>query len=451
MTEKQAIKIAKHGGKEFTNSFRFIGQVKPVRKKEEDSDNWIDVPLYQETITRSGKPRRVIQFNVETAYRNELKVELAGMEKDFAYAYSRKHGKSHKVDWADRFNKEKLPDETYHLMTQEWDLAEEIAEWLEVGQWVDIRGKYEFSTFTNDEGKEMNSIKRVITNIYPLKNGEVIVKGLKEGDEIKVYPNEKARQHIGYGKADKDGVATIKVGLLKPEGGEIFICKVEGDKEGKRSPQKYNDSITETERITIKNNIESVIKIETNDGTKKDIIYIRDFNDENFIEVNTFNMQLGIKSTYQDEETKNTKVNGVFLSYGKEKSIPNDVELTVYYKESQKTPLADAFARLNRYDFMEVKGIDNNRSEYAWVNVEDSDDDENPFADVEEKTTRKEKVTTGTRKGLEILNYVNGSYMKELLTEEEFTKPEPTIKEEQQAQTKEENPFETISDDDLPF
>ncbi len=64
--------------------------------------------------------------------------------------------------------------------------------------------------------------------------------------------------------------------------------------------------------------------------------YVRDFGSENFTEHNKFEMRLGIKSTYQDEETKDTKVNGVYLDYGKDRSVPKDVDLVVYYKEPEE-------------------------------------------------------------------------------------------------------------------
>jgi hypothetical protein len=454
---KSAIKLnKKHQGKEFSNSFRFIGQVKPVRKKEAFSENWIDIPYYQVTTTQSKKERRVLQFSLETAFRNELKLELAGMVKDNAYAYSRKHNSTVSVDWDDRKDKSKLPDETYHVMTQEWDQTEELSKIIDTGIWVDVRGKYEFETMMNEEGKEFKLVKRIITHLYPLKNGEVEVKGLKENDLIRVYDSKTEGIQLGYGKASKEGIATIKVGWLNPEGGVLFVCKVDGDNESNRSLVEYNEGETVNERITVRNNVDSEISIDNADGDKEKITYKRDFNSPEFVEINTYKMQIGILSTYQDDSTKDTKVNAVFLGYGKERSVPKDVELTVYFKEPDegRSSLADAFARLNRLDFMEVTGIDNNRATFAMIDVEDTDD--NPFADVEEKTTRKERVATGTKKGLEILSYVNGSYVKELLTEEEITKLEPVINRNESSDPFG-DPFASagkpinISDDDLPF
>ncbi|KON87457.1 hypothetical protein AF332_11875 [Sporosarcina globispora] len=433
----------KHEGKEFRNEFRFVGLVKPVRKKEVDGDNWFDVPFYQNTKTQTKKDRRVLQFNVETAYRNELKVELAGMEKDVAYIYSSKHKKSAPVDWNDRENKAAYPDETYHYIQQEWDKTEAISKYLVEGMWVDVRGHYEFDKFENDEGQEFKSVKRIIDNVYPLKNGEVEIKGLKKDDAFRVYDSESEGIQLGFGKANDEGVAAIKVGWLNPEGGELFVCKLDGETEGKRTKLEYTEDGVETDRITVRNNVTNDIQLIALDGKKEYVPYVRNFKSPDFFEVNSFEMQIGIKSTYQDEQTKDTKVNAVYLAYGKEKSVPKDVELTVYHKEAEegKTPFADAFARLNRLDFLVVEGIDNNRAEFAMVEVEESEDD-NPFEDVGEKVASYEQVSTGTKKGLEILTYVGGTYKKELLTDEEIT-------EEQQN----EDPFSSvnISDDDLPF
>lgn len=433
----------KHEGKEFRNEFRFVGLVKPVRKKEQDGDNWFDVPFYQNTKTQTNKDRRVLQFNVETAYRNELKVELAGMEKDVAYIYSSKHKKSAAVDWDDRENKAVYPDESYHYIQQEWDKTESISKYLVEGMWADVRGHYEFDKFTNEEGQEFKSVKRIIDNVYPLKNGEVEIKGLKKDDAFRVYDAENEGNQLGFGKAGADGVVTIKVGWLNPEGGELFVCKVDGETEGKRTKVIYTEEGATTDRITVKNNVTNDIQIIKLDGKKEYVPYVRDFKSPEFFEINSFEMQIGIKSTYQDEQTKDTKVNAVYLAYGKEKSVPKDVEMTVYYKEAEegKTPFADAFARLNRLDFLVVEGIDNNRAEFAMVEVEESEED-NPFEDVGEKVTSYEQVSTGTRKGLEILTYIGGTYKKELLTDEE-------IAEEQQN----DDPFASvdISDDDLPF
>lgn len=419
---KGEIKLNKnHGGKEFSNNFHIVGLVKPVQKKDAETDSWYNVELFDTTTTKTGKARRVFQAVIETAFKNDLKVELSGMEKDTVYLYSSTERKSTPIAWADRHDKSKYPNETYHLIETEWDKAERVGGQIKVGMWVEVKGKYEFSEFTNEEGNTFNSVKRVIDSIQPLKNGIVEIKGLKEGDTFKAYDAETEGNYLGMGKANKEGIATVRVGWLNSEGGKLFICKVENDVEGKRIAVDYTEGEVTTDRITVKNNVNSSIRVPKEGGKYGYVDYVRDFKHEDFKEINAFEMQLGIKSTYQDDTTLDTKINGVYLTYGKQASTTHNVELTVYYKEAEegKQPFATAFGRLNRGDFLVVEGIDNNRAEYALVEVQEKEED-NPFADVSEKVTEFERVSTGTKKGLEVLRYVAGTYSKGLLSDEDL-------------------------------
>lgn len=445
---KGEIKLNKnHQGKEFSNSFHIVGLVKPVRKKDNETDNWFDVEIYDTNKTKSNKDRRVTQFIVETANRNELKVEVAGMEQDFAYIYSSVDRKSVRVPFSTRKDKSTYPNDTYHLIDTDWDKAEKIGEMVTEGMWADVKGKYEFSKFTNDEGKEITSIKRIIEQVTPLKNGEITITGLKEGDVFRAFDSEVEGTYLGMGKADKEGVAKVRVGWLNPEGGTLYITKMENDVEGKRVKLDYTDGTVTTDRITVSNNVDSSVRVDKQDGSGYEYItYVRNFRSEDFVEINKFEMQLGIRSTYQDSETLDTKINGVFLSYGKERSTPNDVDLTVYHKETEegKDSLATAFSRLLPNSFLVVEGVDNNRAETALVEVQEKEDD-NPFLDVAEKTIEYVQVSAGTKKGLEVLRYVQGTYIKELLTDEEITS------------VSEIDPFAsntsttTVTEDQLPF
>jgi hypothetical protein len=353
--EKSSVKINKnHGGKEFINYFRFIGQVKPLKKKEDET--WVEQPFFEQGITKTNKPRRVLQFVLETAKGNELKIENNGMERDFAYAYSNTEKKSHRLNWSDRNDESKYPNETYHLLPPEWDLVDQLKVKLSEGSWVEVKGKYEFDTMIGENNQEINLVKRMVTEINPIENA----------------------QEIRLGQ------------------------------------EKFN--------------------------------YVTDFDSPDFRELNTFRMQIGIRSTYQNEEDKNTKVNGVYLAYGKERSIPKNVDLMVFYSEPEegKVSLADAFARLNRLDFVEVQGVDNNRVEYTYVPVEEKNADDNPFGDVDEqnKSVKMQRATSGSRKGLEVLSYVQGTYIKDLLTEDEITLVEQTQNND--------NPL-VVDLDELPF
>lgn len=356
MADKSPVKVNKnHGGKEFRSFFHLVGQVKPVRKKNEVTDSWEDQPIYEETKSRSDKPMRKIQFNVETAMSNELKMELFGMEQQSVWPYSSKHRKAAVVAWSDRHDKAKYPDDTYHLIDPDWDKAEKIKESVETGKWIEVKGHYEPNEFTNDDGDTFKNVRRVIDSYNVIEDGQ----------EIKI---------------GKD---------------------------------KFN--------------------------------YVCDFTSPDFKEVNYFNMQVGIKSTYQND-TGDTRVNGVFLTYGKDRSEPKDIELMVYQQESAegKKSLADAFGTLERLDFIEVIGTDNNRATFTYVPIEEKLEENDPFADVDEssKQVRMERVANGTKKGLEVTGYVTGSLIRSYLNEDEITKS---------VSTQSDNPFGSTDISDDPF
>lgn len=368
MAEKSPVKLnKKHGGKEFKGRFHYVGKVKPF-KKQDANKSWFDVPYFEQKNTKNGQgnPRRSVVFTLETAEKNDLKIEVAGMEQKFAYPYSQKHKKSFTIDWANRLDKTKFPDDTYHIINEtEWDRAKTIGDAIQTDQWVEVRGSFEFSSFNDDTtGAEKTSIKRTVEQFTIIENGS----------EISLDRNNK-------------------------------------------------------------------------------ITYTTDFNSPDFIEVNNINMQLGIKSTYQDDETKDTSVKAVFLSNGKDRSEPNDVELTVYYKEvAEGMPLANAFASLNRLDFIEIMGQDNNRATFAYVDIEEKLDDNDPFNEVSsnDKTVRQEKVVNGSKKGLEITGYVSGTILRNFLTEEEIAKAFSTSSDPFASQPA--DPFAVeINPEELPF
>lgn len=352
-----AIKInKKHGGKEFKTSFHFVGKVKPFRKFENGAPT--PQPLFIEDETRTGKPQRRIQFVLETAKDNELKLENRAYIMDRAYAYNREENSTVSVKWEDRFDKEKLPNESYHLIDTDWDKLEKMAEVLQEGAFVEVRGEYEFDIFTNREGQEIKLTKRMVNSVFPVE----------EGQEIK-----------------------------------------------------------HDRKVLVEN-------------------YVTDFESEDFQEVNHNAIQLGINTVFQEEGEKDVKVNGYVLSYGKERSKPSYPELKVPYiaPPEGKVSLADAFLQLNKFDFVEAIGKDYNTVTYADVEV--GDDEKNsfdPFAQVDEseKLAETKRVVSGTRKGIEITSIVNGSYVAEMLTEEEVAPPKPFTPSNNDLQTDKENPF----------
>jgi hypothetical protein len=320
----------KHNGKEFYSYFRFVGQVK--KYVSGIGENSKIHPIYEERNTKSGKLRRTVQFNLFTTKYNNIKVEIAGMEKEFAYIFSSTNKTGKFIEWKNRNDKSKYPDSTYHLIGEAWDLTKFISEQIKEDDWVDVKGKYQFDKFVNNNNNEVLVIKRIITSLEKIDNSQ----------EIKINRNNK-------------------------------------------------------------------------------ILYTCDFDSPKFNEINYFDMEIGIKSTYQDEKTKNTIVNGVFLDYGKIRSVPKDVKLTIYYKEPPegKISLADAFVRLKELDFIRVNGIDNNRPIISLVPIEENED--SIFSNVDNKEVELHSVISGNKKGLEITKIISKTYVKECLTKEEIS------------------------------
>ncbi|WP_079709780.1 hypothetical protein [Paraliobacillus ryukyuensis] len=333
--KKQIIKLnKKHNGKEFKSFFHFVGKIKPATRFENNIR--VNQPYLEERETSNGNTMRKLLFVIETADHNDLEIQLIGFPQDKAYLYSQSEGKSYAIDWKDRTNKDKYPNDTYHLIETDWDKAERIGSILKDGKWMEVKGKYEFGSLIDSEKGKINFKRRIVNDAEPIENGQEI----------------------------KAGKATIV------------------DK------------------------------------------YVTDFESEEFKEVNFVSMQIGINSTYQEEEGRETKINAYFLDYGKEKSTPYEVELDVPYVEPEgdNISLADAFTKLNKFDFVEVQGRDNNRAIFSEVE-EETDVEDDPFASVGEENTvsRTNRTITGTDKGVKVHSIVNGTYMKDLLTEEEVT------------------------------
>lgn len=181
--------------------------------------------------------------------------------------------------------------------------------------------------------------------------------------------------------------------------------------------------------------------------------YVRDFSSPEFFEVNFFNLEIGINTVFKEENSDEVIVNGLFLDYGKEKSVCYPVPLVVRHQEAPegKKSLAEAFLMLNRGDVLEVNGVDNNRLEFTEVEEEDDDNpiEDNPFDDVDESATRKKtkRTISGNRKGLEITSYVQGSLKRNLLTEEEMEIEKTNFDIEIESM----EGFEELNEDDIPF
>ncbi|MDJ1631381.1 hypothetical protein QNN00_17630 [Bacillus velezensis] len=78
------------------------------------------------------------------------------MERDLVYAYSSKHKKTVAVPWADRNDKTKLPDETYHVITPEWDMAEQFAKSLSLVCGLKFKGSTNLILLKTATEKKLN-------------------------------------------------------------------------------------------------------------------------------------------------------------------------------------------------------------------------------------------------------------------------------------------------------
>jgi len=325
MEGKKELKInKKHGGKEFKSTFHFVGLVKPHIKGIGDKAQ--AMPLYTEKETINGNLKRDVQFDIYTSEFNNIKVATWGMEQEYVYPYSSVDKKSVEIKWNDRDNKSKYPNDSYHLILPPWDIAKAINDNVEFDKWIEVKGHYEFGKYTNDEGKEYPTIKRIIDSFDLVEDGQ----------EIKI-------------------------------------------------------------------------------GKNKTINYICDFKASDFQEINRFDLEIGIKSTYENED--NIIINGVFLAYGKEASVPQDIKLTVFKERDEK--LAKGFTKMNRGDYIKVIGVDNNRPEFSLIPKTNIDDDD-PFADLENQEEEYKYAISGNKKGLEIVRIVKGSFSKGMLSEEEL-------------------------------
>ena len=357
-----------HDGKEFQSSFRYVGQVlKHISGIKEESKI---VDFFTEKVTEvKGVPMRQAVFQVATAKYNKLKVELNGFEQELVYPYSSKHKKSAKVKWVDRFNKDKYPDKTYHLIDTPWDTCQNLGDILEEDIWVEVRGEYVFDKYVDESQQEHPVTKRIIKSVNIIN------------------PKENTFEEWYKKEYKKDWNKT-----------EEITTELQNAFDGWDNEHKKVSYIN-------------------SDGKEIEFEYICDFDDPNFKEINTGFVELGVRSTYQDEDTGETKVNAVYMSYGKEASLPKEFELDVC-----KPSLANAFAKLNRGDFVKVQVVDNNRPIFSKVESVDKDMEDNPFADLDEedKVVNTGWAISGNKKGLEIIKQVTGEYVKGMLSEDEL-------------------------------
>lgn len=143
---------------------------------------------YREGVIQKGRNQgsqyRSIRFGVKTSERNEVFVELFGMEKEkvYGYSYEKKESKSFSFD-----QRKNIPEEYRLIGTSlglgrdddgklirsncvEFDAVEEIYNNIENGDSVFIVGELQFSTYTNKSGEEVEQTQHVIKNLSIQKN-----------------------------------------------------------------------------------------------------------------------------------------------------------------------------------------------------------------------------------------------------------------------------------------
>lgn len=168
---------------ETKGSFQLQGAVQGVER-----DNF-----FKEQLTKTNKKMRFSKFGIKTSEENAIYLDLNGMVRDFVY-FGKKNkdtGKyeTKKVPWAQRndFKEEgyrmygvNIGIEQYideagkkqnkKVVMPEYDACGYVAENLKDDAEVFVRGKIEFSSFTNDKGEVSRSTKFVPNQISSLKS-----------------------------------------------------------------------------------------------------------------------------------------------------------------------------------------------------------------------------------------------------------------------------------------
>lgn len=144
---------------------------------------------YKEIKTKSNKDMRIVNFGTSYAEGETLYVNLQGMEQEYVYfskEAEKKGGKSEtaKVMWAERFSynregfrligknigvKKKVDSDGKTVNDKktltDFDACKEIKENLKDGASVFIRGKLDYSSFTDDKGNKKTSTKLVPSQV----------------------------------------------------------------------------------------------------------------------------------------------------------------------------------------------------------------------------------------------------------------------------------------------
>lgn len=138
---------------------------------------------YREGFTKSddSKPYKTLSFFVQTSEQNRVKVELFGMEREHVYAYSQKDKKSKQIKWDERndnhgsykviginaFLEDGADGKKARKVFVEYDAIDYIKKHLKDGDSVRITGKADFQQF-EVEGEMKTSTKFNFNSITKL-------------------------------------------------------------------------------------------------------------------------------------------------------------------------------------------------------------------------------------------------------------------------------------------
>lgn len=161
------------------NAFKVIGKVSRIDK---------DGAFKQETATKGkseGKTYRSLRFGVKTSETNEITVEMFDFEPTEVYAYSSEKKSGQKFP----FNEwESLGDKGYAILQTRVGLgygedgkletkglpsyvaSERIFEGLSNGDSVAVEGEIRYSTYENQQGKNVEKKSYIIKKVFKLKD-----------------------------------------------------------------------------------------------------------------------------------------------------------------------------------------------------------------------------------------------------------------------------------------
>lgn len=129
----------------------------------------------------SGRPYRIIRFNVKTSETNQVQVELVGSIQDNVYFYNREEKKSIAVNWDSRYEER---DDGYELIGVQvglekddkgkniiktlvpYDATKEIYNNLKDGDSVYIVGRLVYSEYETNNGNKISQVRNEIQRIY---------------------------------------------------------------------------------------------------------------------------------------------------------------------------------------------------------------------------------------------------------------------------------------------